>query len=308
MLYFSRILFPIFFLVALLQGTPWIALLLGLAIGILGCNPLGKLAGSHAKTLLMISLVGMGFGIPITELIAAGREGILFTLFTISSTMILGWWLGRLMNIPSSLAFLVSAGTAICGATAIAAVAQSMNSKDEEISVSLATIYLLNACALLLFPLIGHLLGMSSIAYGMWSGVAIHDTSSVAAAAISFSPEALAIAVPVKLARALWIAPLALFAGQMFNRDKGGGKKGRWISPLLIYFVLASVISGVLPESFVGLKPLIAGMTKVVLCGTVFLIGAGFSRQALHEIGFKPIILGVALWFFIGSVSLLILI
>ncbi|HEX3100677.1 MAG TPA: putative sulfate exporter family transporter, partial [Pyrinomonadaceae bacterium] len=198
-------------------GSPPIALALGLILAFTISNPFPSLSGKPTKYLLQTSVVLLGFGMNLTEVYKAGRDGILFTIATIFGTLVLGYFAGKMLGVPAKTSTLISSGTAICGGSAIAAVGPAIDAGSEEMSVSLGTVFVLNSIALFLFPLIGHALNLSQNQFGVWSAIAIHDTSSVVGASGSYGPEALAIATTVKLARALWIAPVALMLAYIYR-------------------------------------------------------------------------------------------
>ena len=294
----------LFLVAAALCLTPWIspplALALGLAAGLSGLNPFPRQAARASKILLQASVVGLGFGMNLAAVWRAGRSGFWFTVATIAGTLALGWTLGKLMSINSRTSHLISSGTAICGGSAIAAIAPIMDARDEEISVSLGTVFILNAAALFLFPVIGLHLGLSQSEFGVWSAIAIHDTSSVVGAAAKYGAEALQIATTVKLTRALWIIPVALGTALAFGR-----KKAKMNIPwfIFLFFLAAAVrtwISGGEP-----VFEAIVYASKRGLTLTLFLIGAGLSVAKLRAVGPRPLILGVALWAVISVVSLL---
>jgi uncharacterized integral membrane protein (TIGR00698 family) len=283
--------------------TPWvsppIALAMGLAIGLTLGHPYAALNKKATKILLQVSVVGLGFGINLQQVLSASRDGVLFTIATIVGTLLLGFLIGRLLKIDRKTAHLISSGTAICGGSAIAAVGPVLDAGESEMSVSLGTVFILNSIALFLFPAIGHLLDMSQTQFGIWSAIAIHDTSSVVGAATRYGEEALRIATTVKLARALWIVPLVLFTSIVFR--SGGAKVS--LPWFILYFLVASVLRTYIPL-IADVSPTIVAIAKVGLTITLFLIGAGLSRKMLASVGARPLVLGVVLWIVISTVSL----
>jgi uncharacterized integral membrane protein (TIGR00698 family) len=287
-------------------GSPPIALALGLMIAFTFGNPFPQLQGKPAKYLLQASVVFLGFGMNLTAIYNAGKNGILFTIATIFGTLILGALVGKLLSVNTKTSSLISSGTAICGGSAIAAVGPAIDADNEQMSVSLGTVFVLNSIALFIFPLIGHGLGLTQQQFGIWSAIAIHDTSSVVGAAQAYGEEALSIATTVKLARALWIAPLA-FLFMYLYRDKETKGNAKAVMPwFILLFVLASVVRTYAPavipvsiwESLVNLAR--AGMTI-----TLFLIGASLSRRTLKAVGVRPLLQGVILWVVISIVSII---
>jgi uncharacterized integral membrane protein (TIGR00698 family) len=281
--------------------TPWasppIALALGLALALTIGHPFTARTPKITKLLLQASVVGLGFGMNLQKVVAAGRTGIVFTIATITGTLLLGYAIGRALGISRGTAHLISSGTAICGGSAIAAVGPVLNATDEQMSVSLGTVFILNSIALFIFPVIGHHLALSQTQFGVWSAIAIHDTSSVVGAASRYGAEALQIATTVKLTRALWIVPLTLGTALAFHR-----KSTRVVIPwFILWFLVATVIRTYAPLPQWSNVVLIA---RIGLTITLFLIGAGLSRKSLAAVGVRPLLLGVMLWIAISSVSL----
>lgn len=279
--------------------TPPIALALGVAFALTLGHPFPRPAARATRYLLQASVIALGFGMNLAQVYKAGRTGLLFTIASILGTLVLGFLAGRAMGVTPATAHLISSGTAICGGSAIAAVGPVLGASDEEMSVSLGTVFILNAIALFLFPPVGAALGLTQTQFGVWAAIAIHDTSSVVGAASRYGAEALLVATPVKLARALWIVPLALATAALFRR-----KAGRAAIPwFILFFLLASVI-----RTYAEAPPeLWAGITRGARIGltvTLFLIGAGMSRQALRSVGARPLVLGVFLWIAISLASL----
>jgi uncharacterized integral membrane protein (TIGR00698 family) len=246
----------------------------------------------------------------LVEVVHAGRSGFLYTAISITSAMVLGLVLGKVLRVGGKASYLITAGTAICGGSAIAAVAPITGASEEEISVSMGTVFLLNSIALLLFPPIGHLLHLDQNQFGLWAALAIHDTSSVVGAAAAYGAQALQIGTTVKLARALWIVPVSLltaaFMARMAARRGDGSKAGKskvkmpWF---IVMFCGAAALSTYLPrfhDSFAALNHL----GKLGLTATLFLIGSSLSKQTLKEVGARPLVQGILLWIVVGSASL----
>jgi uncharacterized integral membrane protein (TIGR00698 family) len=278
--------------------TPWcsppIALAIGLAFALTVERPFPT--ATATRLLLQSSVVGLGFGMSFGRVLEAGRTGVAFTLATIVGTLVIGWVLGRVLRVSRGTAHLISSGTAICGGSAIAAVGPLLGATDEEMSVSLGTIFILNAVALLAFPPIGRALAMTQTEFGVWAAIAIHDTSSVIGAASAFGSEALAIATTVKLTRALWIIPLALGTAVAFRRDRS-----RVAIPwFILLFVLASLARTSIPAP-PEVWDLLVRAARTGLTVTLFLIGASLSRESLARVGPRPLLLGTALWLLISA-------
>ena len=285
---------------AVLSFTPFISPPIALLSGIAFVNIFGKVieTDSFVKKLLQYSIVGLGFGINLTTAIEAGSQGFLFTVSTIILVMIIGLLLAKLLKVDKTIAQLISAGTAICGGSAIAAVAPILKANSKQTSVALGIVFVLNALALFIFPEIGHLFNLSQNQFGIWSAIAIHDTSSVVGASSKYGKEALQVDTTVKLARALWIIPLA-FIISLLTKSEGKIKIPYFIG----YFVLA-ILAGTYLPFLKDYNPYISEISRDSLKVALFLIGAGLSFQNLKNIGIKPLLLGVILWIFISCISL----
>lgn len=278
--------------------SPPVALLLGLVIAQLIGHPYARLNNKATHILLQVSVVGLGFGMNVQSALQAGKQGILFTIVSISGTLALGALLGYFFKIERKTATLVACGTAICGGSAIAAIAPVIRAEEKQISVALGTVFILNSIALFLFPAIGHWLHLSQSQFGLWCAIAIHDTSSVVGAASKYGDKALQIATTVKLARALWIIPIALLASVFSKSGKGKIKIPYFIG----LFVVAIILNTYLPIAM--MSSMIVRMAKAGLTLTLFLIGAGLSRKILGSVGIKPFLQGIILWITISVVSL----
>lgn len=288
--------------------SPAVALFAGIVLALFVGNPYGALSKKVSKYLLQAAVVGLGFGMNLHESLAAGKDGIIFTIVSVTGVMVIGYSIGRMMGILPKLSYLISAGTAICGGSAIAAVSPVVKADDNETSISLAVIFTLNAIALFIFPLIGEMLGLTQNQFGLWAAIAIHDTSSVVGAASIYGEEALKVATTVKLTRALWIIPLSIVSIFIFarqNRNQEGEKTKINIPWFIFLFIFAMVISTYisLPE---GLLEVIKVASHKALSVTLFLIGCGLSVASIKKVGFKPVLLGVILWIIISVVTLFV--
>ncbi|GAB1356701.1 putative sulfate exporter family transporter [Cloacibacterium normanense] len=290
----------LFLALAVLSFSPLISPPIALLFGILFVNIFGKVleTDSFVKKLLQYSIVGLGFGINLNTAIEAGSQGFLFTVSTIALVMIFGLFLAKILKIDKTIAQLISAGTAICGGSAIAAVAPILKANSKQTSVALGIVFVLNAVALFIFPEIGHFFNLSQNQFGIWSAIAIHDTSSVVGAASKYGNEALQIATTVKLARALWIIPLA-FLISIFTKSEGKIK-----IPYFIGFFVLAILAGTYLPFLQNFNSIISEISRDTLKVALFLIGAGLSLQNLKNIGIKPLLLGIILWIFISSISL----
>ncbi len=295
-----------------LPVDPPIALLTGLVIALVIGHPFIHLNKKATTLLLQVSVVCLGFNMNLEHALKAGKEGFFFTIGTIGITLLAGYFIGKKLKIDKNTSALISNGTAICGGSAIAAIAPIINANDEQISVSLGTIFILNSIALFIFPWLGqHVISFTDEQFGTWCAIAIHDTSSVVGAASKFSDKALQIATTIKLERALWIIPISL-ATAYFQKSTGKIK----IPYFIFYFILAIIASTYLPRYFPVLNIQMAGSTLfqyIYLFGrkglvvTLFLIGSGLSLNTIRQVGWRPILQGVLLWIIIGSLSLVVI-
>ena len=302
----------VFFLGLLLAGSglvsPPVALVGGIAFGFTVVHPYRKEASSLAKLLLQIAVILLGFGMNLHQVIHAGRSGFLYTAISIGCAVVLGLLLGKLLKVGGKASYLITLGTAICGGSAIAALAPITDASEEEISVSMGTVFLLNSVALLLFPAVGWWLHLSQNQFGLWAALAIHDTSSVVGAAAKYGNQALAIGTTVKLARALWIVPVSLVtAAYMSRAARQEGRLGHTAKVKVPWFIFlflgASVLSTYLPR-FMGTYLELNRLGKAGLTATLFLIGTSLSKKTLQAVGIKPFLQGVILWIVVGTASL----
>ena len=243
-------------------------------------------------------MVGLGFGMNLHEVLRVGRSGFLYTAAGISFALICGLLLGRLLLVNKTASILISTGTAICGGSAIAAVAPIIEASDEEMAVSLGTIFILNSIALLIFPPLGWLLHLTQTQFGLWAALAIHDTSSVVGASARYGPIALVVGTTVKLTRALWIVPVALGAA-MLRRSKS---RIQW-PWFILFFCFAAVANTYLP-AFANFWHVLSNLGRVGLTATLYLIGTGISRATLRQVGVRPLLQGMILWVLVGVTSL----
>jgi uncharacterized integral membrane protein (TIGR00698 family) len=279
--------------------SPPIALLLGLVLAQLMENPYHAIAHKTTNLLLKISVVGLGFGMNVFSAIKAGREGVLFTVASISLVFIAGTLAGKFFRTDKKTSLLISAGTAICGGSAIAAISPVIKADDKQISVALGAVFILNSIALFVFPAIGHGLHLSQTQFGLWCALAIHDTSSVIGAASKYGAIALQTATTVKLARALWIIPVAFITAFVFKTDR----KNIRIPYFIGLFILAMLVNTYVP--FIKpVVPYITTLAKTGLTVTLFLIGTSLSFKTLRSVGVKPLLQAVLLWVLISGVSL----
>lgn len=294
-----KVLFAIALIVSLTGFvSPPIALTAGILFGLSFAHPYMSESRGIARILLQVSVVALGFGMNLHEVLKAGRSGFVYTSLGISFALVVGLGLGRLLQVRGNSSFLIATGTAICGGSAIAAIGPILKADEEEMAVSLGTIFILNSVALLIFPPIGSALHLSQSQFGLWAALAIHDTSSVVGAATKYGAQALIIGTTVKLARALWIVPLAMATATVkHNRSQ---IQFPWF---ILFFLFAALITTYLPEFPAATKTFFT-LGRYGLTATLFLIGAGISRATLREVGWRPLLQGVLLWLAVGMTSL----
>jgi len=292
----------VFFLLLVLSSTGFISPPIALCAGIIFAlsleHPYAADSRALAKFLLQASVVALGFGMNLHEVLKAGRSGFLYTALGIGFALLAGLLIGKIWKVRGTISYLIPTGTAICGGSAIAAIGPIVQASDEEMAVSLGTVFILNSIALFIFPSIGAGLHLSQSQFGLWSALAIHDTSSVVGAASRYGNEALLVATTVKLARALWIVPLAL-ATAAVKRSRSKIQ----IPWFIFLFCLAAVINTYGPQE-PRLSEMFFRLGRLGLTVTLFLIGTGISRRTLEEVGWRPLAQGVLLWILVGVTSL----
>lgn len=298
---------PLFKLPAVFQ--PWIApvaLIAGIAFALTFPHPFPAQANRVSKWLLQTSVVLLGFSVDISKVAEAGQSGLVLSFVSICLVFGLGWLVQRTLKIRPVTGLLVSAGTAICGGSAIAAVSSVVDAPEEDVSVAVGTVFLLNAVALLSFPMIGHLLNLSQRQFGMWSGIAIHDIASVVGAGTAYGPESLEVGTAVKLSRVLYLVPASFITALIQNRKSKGHHGSLQVPWFVGLFLLASMGRSWLPgiQSYGGDIKLIAA-AGFALC--LFLIGTALSKAKLRSVGIRPLALGLILWIGISAGSLLVI-
>jgi len=297
---------PALWIVAVACALPWVtppvALFAGLVFAVFVGNTDAKRAAKVQKYLLQGSVVGLGFGIQFSAVVKAGSTGVVTTALTLAATIGLGVLLARLFAVERTTGQLISTGTAICGGSAIAAMGPVLGAEAGVMSVALGCVFVLNAVALFLFPAIGHAVGLTPEQFGYWSAIAIHDTSSVVGAAAKYSAASLAIAVPVKLARALWILPLVAVAAWM-EKQRGAKAVIPWF---VLFFIAASALASSFPAG-AQVYQFWVSAAKAGLAVTLFLIGASLSRDNLRSVGWRPFAMGITLWLAVSVISLFVI-
>ena len=281
--------------------TPPVVLFIGLVFALLCGQAYPTFNKNVSKKLFQYSVIGLGFGMNLQASLASGKEGMLFTIISVVGTLLIGMFIGcKVLKLNRNTSYLISSGTAICGGSAIAAVGPIIKAKDTDMSMALATIFILNAIGLFLFPILGHWLGLSQQDFGTWAAIAIHDTSSVVGAGAAFGEEALQVATTIKLTRALWIIPLALITSVIFRTDS----KKISIPWFILFFVVAMLINTYLLTDYPEIGKSIAGIARKGMTITMFFIGASLSIDAIKSVGIRPLLQGILLWLIISASSL----
>ena len=293
----------VFFIALILTATgivsPPVALIIGICYGFSFVHPYHVESGNLSRLLLKLAVVGLGFGMNLRQVVHAGEAGFVYTAISISGVMVLGWIFGRFLRVSKKASYLITVGTAICGGSAIAAIAPITDPNDEEMAMSLGTVFVLNSVALLLFPLIGFALHLTQTQFGLWAALAIHDTSSVVGASAKYGTQALQIATTVKLTRALWIVPLAMLTAY-FSKSKAKIQ----LPWFILFFCLAAVAYTYVPAGE-ALYPVLSKLGRIGLTVVLFLIGTGLSKETVKRVGVRPFIQGISLWAVIAVLSLL---
>ena len=281
--------------------TPPVVLFIGLVFALLCGQAYPTFNKNISKKLLQYSVIGLGFGMNLQASLASGKEGMLFTIISVVGTLLIGMFIGcKVLRLNRNTSYLISSGTAICGGSAIAAVGPIIKAKDTDMSMALATIFILNAIGLFLFPVLGHWLGLSQQDFGTWAAIAIHDTSSVVGAGAAYGEEALQVATTIKLTRALWIIPLALVTSVIFRSED----KKISIPWFILFFIVAMLINTYLLADFPQIGKFIAGIARKGLIITMFFIGASLSVDVIKSVGIRPLLQGILLWIIISAASL----
>lgn len=299
---YNKILF--FLLLALSASTlisaPW-ALLAGILLGIVIGNPYPDFSGIYSKRFLQYSIIGLGFGLNATNALNVSKDGFGLTITGITITFALGMLLKRVFKIEKDTALLISSGTAICGGSAIAAIASVINAPNNKISISIGVVFILNAIALFVFPAIGHLMNLTQYQFGLWSAIAIHDTSSVVGAAQVYGEEALQVATTVKLSRALWIIALSFIVAAFYKKQTR--IKFPWF---IIGFIITMLIASFFPKG-AALYSTLQSVSKQLLIVSLFLIGTTINLNQIKQSGKQALLYGTIIWVFIAAISLYII-
>jgi uncharacterized integral membrane protein (TIGR00698 family) len=290
--------------------SPGVALLAGVVVGLAFGNPFAKASRTVSRNLLSLSVIGLGAGMDLRVVERAGLDGVAYTVVGIAACLTLGTLLARLLRVGTNTGALISIGTAICGGSAIAAVAPTLRAHEDEITVALATVFVLNAVALFVFPVVGHAVGLDQEHFGLWAALAIHDTSSVVGASMAYGPRALEVATTVKLARALWIVPVTMGVAALVARRKAArtgateAERAKTPRPWFIAGFLAAAALFTLLPAFRPIGHALSALSHHAMAATLFLIGASLTRPALRAVGARPLVQGVVLWFAVASASL----
>lgn len=287
---------------ALWPGVPtWLSLGAGIAFGLSGAHPFPARTKQASTWLLQGSVVALGAGMNLGVVLQVGARGVVQTLVALTLTLLVTLGLSRAFQTERTTSLLIGVGTAICGGSAIAAVAPAIGARPHQTSVALAVVFLLNAVALVVFPPIGHAVGLGEAAFGLWSALAIHDTSSVVGATVQYGEHAAQVGTTLKLTRALWIVPLTLVMARWVKPEEGGPPaKKPWF---ILGFVLAAALATWVPP-LTAVGHTVANAARQVLVLTLFLIGTSVNLPALRSVGVRPLALGVVLWFLVAGTTL----
>lgn len=279
----------------------------GAVVGLAGLTPRRDIAAKLSKHVLQICVIGLGFGIPLAEVVQAGASGIVFTVLGVIAAIALGVVVGRWLQVEEQTSLLLTVGTAICGGSAIAAVGQAIRARPNAMTVSLATVFLLNAVALYIFPPIGHALHLSQQQFAVWAAIGIHDTSSVVGAAATYGSVALHRATVLKLARALWIVPATFMAAAYYHRrsDDVDTRPAVKIPWFIVLFLVAALLRTLFGGAHADALDLLARIARYGLVVTLFLIGAQLTRATLRDVGVRPLVQAVLVWLALGGLALL---
>jgi uncharacterized integral membrane protein (TIGR00698 family) len=293
----------VFFVVLLVTASglvsPPFALLIGIAYGFSFVHPYQLESRNLSRLLLKLAVVGLGFGMNLRQVMHAGEAGFGYTAISISAVLLLGWLFGRVLGVAKKASYLITVGTAICGGSAIAAISPITDPSEEEMAMSLGTVFILNSVALLIFPLVGYWLHLTQSQFGLWAALAIHDTSSVVGASAKYGADALQIATTVKLTRALWIVPLAMLTAYFVK------SKAKIEYPwFILLFCLAAVAYTYIPAG-AALYVIFSKLGRIGLTVVLFLIGTGLSKETVRRVGARPFIQGVSLWAVVAVLSLM---
>jgi uncharacterized integral membrane protein (TIGR00698 family) len=285
-----------------LDAPSWLALAAGIVLALAWRRDPPQQLKKWTTYTLQLGVVALGAGMHLDVVLRTGLDGALITATSLALAIVLGLALGKLLKVPGDTPLMISVGTAICGGSAIAAVASVIKPKAHEMSVALAVVFVLNAVGLIIFPILGHMMGLSQPVFGRWAALAIHDTSSVVGAGLAYGSVALAIATTTKLARALWIVPVTIATAVLRQRE--GLKDVNWPWFILGFVAVAALVTWVPDLARYAPYVVIVGRRSLVLA--LFLIGLSLSRSNLAKVGPRPLVMGVILWVVIACASLLL--
>ena len=287
------------------------ALLIGIGFALFKWVPTWAQPAAWSKKTLAVAIVGLGFGIQLSAAIAVGQEYAVLIMSAVMLTLLSAWWLTRGLGVAKKTGFLIGSGTAICGGSAIAAVAPAIRAHNEQIAIALGCVFILNAGALIVFPVVGHWLQLDPHTFGVWAAVAIHDTSSVVGAAQAYHPDAIAPATTLKLARALLIVPVVLLSVWLFAERAPTARQTLTSLPTFIVgFIVAILLAQVVPAMWPPAETLFGYLVlgaRQLLTISLFFVGASLNLSLIRRAGLRPIILASLLWFLVATGTLLYL-
>ena len=288
----------IFILVSVWIGNAALALFLGINLAAYKEVPKTFFTQKYGSTILQTGIVFLGGSLSLDSFFEINSSYFLLISLYVIGSFILVLLVGKMFGVSTKLTYLLGSGTAICGGTAIAAVGPTIKAKPEELSTAIAIVFLLNALAVILFPMAGEFLSLSEREFGAWVALAIHDTASVIGAASMIGEEAIEVAATLKVSRTLWIVPLVLGSAWLFrNKSSGFG-----LPLFIIFFLLATILNSLTNPSADVLNSLKL-INRICLLTGLFCIGTQINIQSLKLISLKPILLAVSVWLVIIPTS-----
>jgi len=282
-------------------GNSAISLFLGIVLALLFKLPQDFHSKKYGSKILQTGIVFLGGSLSLGTVYETNTDFFLWICLYVILAFAFVIFLGKLMGISERLSFLLASGTAVCGGTAIASVAPSIKAKPEEVSTALTIVFILNAIAVLCFPLANEYLGLTERQFGAWAALAIHDTASVVGAASSVGEISVEIAATLKVARTIWIVPLVIISAWLYrSKNEGFG-----LPLFVIFFILAALLNSVL-EPNQEITSYLKLINRVCLLTGLFCIGTQISIENLKAVRFKPVILATSVWALIIPTSLLL--
>ena len=295
MLYLSS---SIFILISIWIGNAALALFLGIILAIYKEVPQTFFTKKYGSKILQTGIVFLGGSLSLDTFLEINSSYFLVISLYVISAFLLVLLIGRVLGVSTKLAYLLSSGTAICGGTAIAAVGPAIKAKPEELTTAITIVFLLNALAVIFFPIVGDFFNLSEQEFGAWAALAIHDTASVIGAASMMGEEAIEVAATLKVTRTLWIIPLVVGSAWYFrNKSEGFGL------PLFVILFLFATILNSLTNPSSDLIAILKLTNRVCLLTGLFCIGTQINIESLKLISIKPVLLAISVWVIIIPTS-----